>query len=63
VIWARIQQDTLSVYSLVVLESGAYQLQVYDRILTPLGMDIQFRRYDDGILSRGIIGNLARAED
>ncbi|MDP6059572.1 MAG: hypothetical protein QGH33_11805 [Pirellulaceae bacterium] len=50
-------------YSLVVLESGAYQLQVYDRILTPLGMDIQFRRYDDGILSRGIIGNLARAED
>ncbi len=63
VIWAWIQQNTLSVYSLVVQENGAYQLQVYDRILTPLGMDIQFRRYDDGILSRGIIGNLARAED
>ena len=63
VIWARIQKDMLSVYSLVVQEDGTYQLQVYDRILTPLGMDIHFRRYDDGILSRGITSSLARIED
>ena len=63
VIWARIQKDTLSVYSLVVQEDGSYQLQVYDRILTSLGMDIQFTRYDDGVLSRGITGSLARVEN
>ena len=63
VIWARIHGETLSVYSLVILEDGKYELQVYDRVLTPLGMDINFRRYDDGLLTRGITGNLARTKD
>ena len=63
VIWARIHRETLSVYSLVILEDGKYELQVYDRALTPLGLDVNFRRYDNGILARGITGSLARTED
>ncbi len=63
VIWAHIHGETLSVHSLVILEDGTYELQIYDRVLTPLGMDVNFRRYDDGILTRVISGNLARTED
>lgn len=63
VIWAHIHDKTLSVHSFVILEDGTYQLQIYDRVLTPLGMDVSFRRYDDGILARVITGNLARAEE
>ena len=63
VILARIPDSTLSVYSLVILDDGTFEFQVYNRVLTPLSMDIHFRRCDDGILTREISGNLARAEE
>jgi hypothetical protein len=60
--WANIDDDTLHVYSFVVLEDGRYELQVYDRILTDIGLDILFRRFDDGKLVRQINGRTVRAE-
>jgi hypothetical protein len=58
--WASIDGDTLHVYSFVVLEDGRYELQTYDRILTDIGLDIVFRRFDDGELVRQIKGTTAR---
>jgi hypothetical protein len=58
--WASIDGDTLHVYSFVVLEDGRYELQTYDRILTDLGLDIVFRRFDDGKLVRQIKGTTVR---
>jgi hypothetical protein len=60
--WASIDDDTLHVYSFAVLEDGRYELQVYDRVLTDIGMDIVFRRFDDGELVRQIKGSTVRVK-
>src|SRR5919106_6162030 len=38
--WASIEDDMLNVYSFVVLEDGRYELQIYNRALTDVGLDI-----------------------
>jgi hypothetical protein len=59
--WASLDDQGLHVYSFVVLEDGRYELQVYDRTLTDIGLDIRFQRIVDGELTRQIIGTAARA--
>jgi hypothetical protein len=60
--WASIEDDMLNVYSFVVLEDGRYELQIYNRALTDIGLDITFRRFDDGELVRQIKGSTVRVE-
>jgi hypothetical protein len=60
--WAGLDGDTLYVYSFVVLEDGRYELQIYNRVLTEIGLDIVFRRFDDGELVRQIKGSTVRVE-
>jgi hypothetical protein len=60
--WAGIDGDALHVYSFVVLEDGRYEFQLYDRILTDIGLAIEFRRFDDGALVRQIHGGTVRVE-
>jgi hypothetical protein len=60
--WASLEDDTLHVYSFVVLEDGRYELQIYDRMLTEAGLDIVFRRFDDGELVRQIKGSTVRVQ-
>jgi hypothetical protein len=59
--WASLDDRGLHVYSFLVLEDGRYELQVYDRTLTDIGLDIRFQRIVDGELVREIIGRTARA--
>jgi hypothetical protein len=59
--WASLDDRGLHVYSFVVLEDGRYELQVYDRTLTDIGLDIKFQRIVDGALMREITGTTARA--
>jgi hypothetical protein len=63
VAWASIRGRTLGVYALNVLEDGHYQLRVYERTLTELGMDLKFTRYRDGVAVRKLTGLLARTDD
>jgi hypothetical protein len=60
--WASLDDQGLHVYSFVVLEDGSYELQVYDRTLTDIGLDIHFQRIVDGELMREITGTTARAD-
>jgi hypothetical protein len=60
--WASLDGDTLHVYSFVVLESGRYELQIYNRVLTEAGLDIVFQRFDDGELVRQIKGSTVRVQ-
>ena len=60
--WANVDDDTLRVYSFVVLEDGRYELQVYNRVLTDVGLDIAFERFDDGQLVRQIQGSTVRVQ-
>jgi hypothetical protein len=59
--WASLDEQGLHVYSFMVLEDGRYELQVYDRTLTDIGLDIRFQRIVDGALVREITGTTARA--
>jgi hypothetical protein len=58
--WANLDGDSLHVYSFVVLDDGRFELQIYDRILTDVGLDIVFRRLDDGEMVREIEGHTVR---
>jgi hypothetical protein len=59
--WASLDDQGLHVYSFAVLEDGRYELQVYDRTLTDIGLDIRFQRIVDSELMREITGTTARA--
>jgi len=60
--WASIRGRTLGIYAMNVLEDGHYELRVFERTLTDLGMDISFVRYIDGVATRELNGNLARTK-
>ena len=60
--WASLDDQGLHVYSFVVLEDGRYELQIYDRTLTDIGLDIRFQRIVDGEIVRRITGTTARAD-
>jgi hypothetical protein len=59
-VWGRISGDTLSVYALLITDEGGYEIQVYDRTLTPSGMSLRFSRIRDGQQLRLISGELER---
>jgi hypothetical protein len=60
--WASLGDDALRIHSFVVLEDGRYEFQIYNRVLTDVGLDIVFRRFDDGELVRQIKGSTVRVE-
>ena len=60
--WASVQGHTLGVYAMNVLEDGHYELRVFERTLTDLGMDMSFIRYNDGMPVRELKGKLARTK-
>ncbi|MEZ5932146.1 MAG: hypothetical protein R3F54_09370 [Alphaproteobacteria bacterium] len=60
--WTRVDGNLLETNSFMVLEDGRYELQVYQRILTDIGMDIRFERIVDGETLRRVTGSTARAE-
>lgn len=47
-LWARVKGDTLSVYSLFVNADGSYELQQYDRTLVEDGLQLEFKRLNEG---------------
>jgi len=61
--WASIRGQTLGVYAMNLLEDGHYELRVFERTLTDLGMDLSFVRYNDGLPVLELKGVLARAKE
>jgi len=61
--WASIRGRTLGVYALNILDDGHYELRVYERTLTELGLDLSFTRYRDGIAVLRLVGILARTAE
>jgi hypothetical protein len=49
-VWARLNGDTLTVFSLYVTNAGDYDLQQFDRTLTDGGLDLEFTRFSAGVL-------------
>lgn len=59
-VWARLSGKTLSVYALIILDDGGYDLQIYDRTLTPSGLDLVFSRWVDRQQVGGLSAKLVR---
>lgn len=59
-VWARVRDRTLSVYALLIDETGEYELQTYDRTLTDGGMDLRFSRIRGGMETQVVTGSLQR---
>lgn len=53
-VWARLEGDTLSVFSLFISEVGDYEIQEFHRTLVDGGLDLMFRRVHDGGASKEI---------
>lgn len=60
--WARIKGDTLSTLSFAIEPDGRYELQIAERMLTDKGLDLEFRRYVDGVVVRTVTGSTVRVE-
>ena len=57
-VWARVHEDTLTVYALHVLEDGGYEMQTYTRRRIPDGLDLKYSRVRDGEIMRTVNGIL-----
>jgi hypothetical protein len=58
--WGNVSDDSLQVYSFVILDDGRYELQIYIRALTSDGLSLDWKRYMDGELVAHMTGNLVR---
>ncbi len=60
--WAVLDDKGLVVYSFVILDDGRYELQIYHRWLTKVGLDLHFERIVDDDVLRVIDGHTVRAD-
>jgi len=58
--WARIKENSLIVYLMIIDKRGAYQLQRYERKLVGSGMELTFTRLKDGEQVRTVKGRLIK---
>ena len=61
--WVRIKDQTLTVHSLVIDDEGGYEMQIYHRTLTGLGMELEFAAFRNGEARRTAKGRLVKVGD
>jgi len=44
-VWARVEGSTLTIYAMLITDSGEYEMQVYERTLADDGLKLDFTRY------------------
>lgn len=59
--WAKLKGQELTVYSLAMRKSGGYDMLIYSRTLTGLGMKLEFKAMRNGELRRTASGTLIRS--
>lgn len=61
-VWARIHEDTLTIFSLYIYENGDYEMQQYDRTLAEGGLELHFTSNRNGVEMREVVTFLKRVE-
>jgi len=61
-VWARVNGDTFSLFSLFINEAGDYEVQEYHRSLAEGGLDLVFRRIIHGHPDKEVKAFLKRVE-
>lgn len=59
-VWARLDGDTLTVFAMLITETGDYEMQIYNRTLTDTGLDLDFARYSRAKLLSRVKAKLIR---
>ncbi len=59
--WATLKGQKLTIYSLAMSKKGGYDMLIYSRTLTGLGMKLDFKALRDGDLRRTASGTLIRS--
>ncbi|MDH3693461.1 MAG: hypothetical protein OER96_02685 [Gammaproteobacteria bacterium] len=59
-VWAKVSEDVLTVYALLVTDDGGYEMLVYKRTLTVDGLDLEFTRLRDNEPLREINAKLIK---
>lgn len=59
-VWAAIDGKKLTLRSLHISEAGGYEMQVFNRTLTPGGLKTYFERVRDGHVLKRVTGTLKR---
>ena len=59
-VWSRIEGQTLTLFSLFIDENGDYEMQEYHRTLADGGLQLEFRRLENGAEVRTIETFLTR---
>lgn len=59
-VWARVVENTMTVYSLFVNDDGGYEMQQFDRTLTEAGLHLDFTRVRNGEQARSVSTLLTR---
>lgn len=62
-VWARVAGRTMTVFALIILIDGGYDMQVYDRTLSDAGLDLVFTRWIDRDQVAKIEASLVRAHE
>ena len=62
-VWARIEDRTLTIHSLLVHDNGSYEIQTYHRTLSDAGMTLYFTRVRDGKLVSSVRGSMVKVTD
>jgi len=60
--WSVVADQSLAIYSFMILEDGRYELQVSRRDPLPDGIKLDFERIVDGEVARRLTGRAVRAE-
>ena len=59
-VYARLHEQTLTIYSVEAAEDGTLEVQIYNRTLSGLGMELTFTRLIDGQQIRTAKGRLIK---
>lgn len=59
-VWARIKDQTMTVYSMFVDDAGGYEMQQFDRTLVEGGLQLNFTRLRNGAAARSVSTFLER---
>lgn len=62
-IWARIKDDTLSVHTLLIMEDGSYEMQIYNRSLNSQGLWLEYSRLNSGEQLKQVSAQLVKVGD
>lgn len=53
-VWSRLSGDTFSLFSLLIDEDGNYMVQEYHRTLAEGGLDLEYKRFRDGVALKSV---------